>query len=187
MIEEGFHIPILIRAKDIKPEESWLNIIESNLGLPFSHTEDELLQALEAMVSHIGYEKKMLDDHLYVIPKVLIMVDGLDESDSQQRWIERIGEAQTITDSYSLIRFCFTSRPYAIPTNIGFAKVSNENIKVTDTAIYRISRVISDLQYTTRDRVVRVWYKGILDKPTEENGREIVSQLISLGEAESTK
>lgn len=123
MIEEGFHIPILIRAKDIKPEESWLNIIESNLGLPFSHTEDELLQALEAMVSHIGYEKKMLDDHLYVIPKVLIMVDGLDESDSQQRWIERIGEAQTITDSYSLIRFCFTSRPYAIPTNIGFAKV----------------------------------------------------------------
>lgn len=65
--------------------------------------------------------------------------------------------------------------------------ISNENIKVTDTAIYRISRVISDLQYTTRDRVVRVWYKGILDKPTEENGREIVSQLISLGEAESTK
>lgn len=65
--------------------------------------------------------------------------------------------------------------------------ISNENIKVADTEIYRISRVISDLQYTTRDSVVRVWYKGILDKSTEENGREIVAQLISLGEAESTK
>lgn len=58
------------------------------------------------------------------------------------------------------------------------AVISSDKVYVEDTSIYRISRIISELQYTTRDRIVRVWYKGILEKPTEENGKEIIEHLL---------
>lgn len=58
------------------------------------------------------------------------------------------------------------------------AVISSDNVYVADTSIYRISRIISELQYTTRDRIVRVWFKGILENPTEENGKEIIERLL---------
>lgn len=58
------------------------------------------------------------------------------------------------------------------------AVISSDKVYVEDTSIYRISRIISELQYTTRDRIVRVWYKGILENPTEENGKEIIEHLL---------
>lgn len=65
------------------------------------------------------------------------------------------------------------------------AVISSERVYVADTSIYRVSRIVSELQYTTRDKVVRVWYKGILGNPTEENGKEIIKQLLLSSEQEN--
>lgn len=59
------------------------------------------------------------------------------------------------------------------------AIADSDSVFVGDTQMYRISKIIYDLQYATRNNVVRIWYDGILDAATEENGKEIVAQLIS--------
>ena len=47
-----------------------------------------------------------------VLPKVLIIVDGIDESSLHDSWIERVQKTNAIVQHYPTIRFCFMSRPY---------------------------------------------------------------------------
>ncbi len=46
------------------------------------------------------------------------------------------------------------------------------------TEIYRASRVIKGLQFTTKYSIVRLWNDHILDVASEENGRLIVTNLL---------
>ena len=53
---------------------------------------------------------------------------------------------------------------------------------VSDTSIYRLSKVIYNLQFAARDNVIRVWYNALLDESSEKNGKAIVEQLAQLPE-----
>ena len=57
-------------------------------------------------------------------------------------------------------------------------KISTRKKKVSDTQIYKISRIIKGLQYTTQYNVVRVWNDEFLGDPSEEKGKLIVGNLI---------
>ena len=48
----------------------------------------------------------------------------------------------------------------------------------SDTTIYRYSRIIKGLQYTTNNHVVRLWADDLVDEATEENGKKIVTKLL---------
>ena len=61
----------------------------------------------------------------------------------------------------------------------GETLIISNNIKcVTDTDMYRISRIISGLQYTTEYNVTRLWNDSIAASSSEENGKLIVSSII---------
>lgn len=57
--------------------------------------------------------------------------------------------------------------------------LSKDRIYVGDTEMYRISRILKGLQFTTRYNIVRLWNDAIATNASEENGRLIVSSLIN--------
>ena len=65
--------------------------------------------------------------------------------------------------------------------------VSSKTTFVRSTGMYKISRIIKGLQYTTRHNVIRLWNDLIAETPSEENGRLIVSQIIDLKVADESK
>ncbi len=63
--------------------------------------------------------------------------------------------------------------------------ISNKNALITEnkryygeTDIYRISRILKGLQFTTKYNVVRLWNDAIIADASEQNGKLIVSNII---------
>lgn len=123
LLSNGLHIPLLIQARNIPASHSWRNIVGDYLGLSSSWSEDELWQALTSLVNRHRFHESQISSDLRVLPKVIIFVDGLDESSTHERWVERIRETNVITSNYSQIRFCFTARPTTFRERIDYAKV----------------------------------------------------------------
>ena len=124
LINQQFHIPILVQARSISDDYNWREIILHILGMSDVWNEDELWQGLISAANRNRFKEDILTQPIKVLPKVLIIVDGIDESSSHQRWIERIKESSSVTEKNPLIRFCFTSRP------IVFGKrIKNANVK----------------------------------------------------------
>ena len=97
--------------------------MEEYLGLSSSWNEDEIWQALISLADRHRFQEPQLSAETKVSPKVIIFVDGLDESSTHERWVERIQETNAIAASYPQIRFCFTARPTAFKGRIDYAKV----------------------------------------------------------------
>ena len=49
---------------------------------------------------------------------------------------------------------------------------------VEDTSIYKYSRILKGLQYTTSNSIVRIWNDGFVSLASEENGKIIVTNLL---------
>ena len=69
--------------------------------------------------------------------------------------------------------------------------VSNANLPVTSsiinvdsTEMYKVSRILNSLQFSTKYNVVRLWNDTIVGESSEENGRLIVSGIINPEEME---
>ncbi len=56
--------------------------------------------------------------------------------------------------------------------------ISDKTTFVADTSIYKISRILKGLQFTTKYNVIRVWNDAIILDASNSNGRLIVSKLI---------
>jgi len=106
------HIPVFIRAKDFSPNMTWFEIIKTVLGLSSQWSEEELWQAFEAL--SISRQNAMTTDAaaLVIVPKIVICLDGLDESQPYDKWIERLREFDDITRRYPRIKLITTSRDY---------------------------------------------------------------------------
>ena len=61
----------------------------------------------------------------------------------------------------------------------GDLTVSNKTTFVGSTEMYRISRIVRGLQYTTKHNVVRLWNDSIAETPSEENGKLLVTHIIN--------
>lgn len=57
-------------------------------------------------------------------------------------------------------------------------KLSKRETYVSSTEIYRISRIIKGLQYTTKFSVVRVWNDNLIKENSEQNGQLMLLNLI---------
>lgn len=57
-------------------------------------------------------------------------------------------------------------------------QLSNETLHVVDTDMYRISRILKGLQFTTKYNIVRLWNDAFVGESSKENGRLIVSGII---------
>lgn len=117
LLTEGYHIPILVRARDIPSHYSWRDIIITCLGCSNSWSDDEIWQALCALANRKKIHVLDSAEKILILPKVLVMVDGVDESLPHHKWIDRIQEARALTRNYPQLRFCFSSRPYVFRTN----------------------------------------------------------------------
>lgn len=121
LLNQGYHCPIIIQAKEIPDAYKWKDIIVSTLGLSYNWSDDELWQALLASVDR----KRVLNGYNSLSSKVLVVIDGIDEAMNYDIWYNRIKEANVISLQYYRIKFCFTSRPNAFPNIIDYAHVIN--------------------------------------------------------------
>lgn len=110
-ITRQYHFPIIVQARSVSEVNSWKDIIVNTLSLSSSWNEDELFQALISSANRNRLKETYVNQLIKIVPKVLIVVDGIDESSSGERWVSRMEEAMVITSRYPQIRFCFTSRP----------------------------------------------------------------------------
>lgn len=124
LFDIGIHTPLVIQARNISTSFNWKDIISFALGLSTNWSEDEIWQAMISMVNRHRLSSVYINSDIKLTPKVLVILDGIDECAPYEIWIERIREANVITKKYPQIRFCFTSRPFVFPN-----KVSNANIK----------------------------------------------------------
>lgn len=118
IISEGLHFPILVQARSVPQNQKWHDIIVQNLGLSSVWSEEDIWRALISTANRHKFTDRFINDSIKIEPKVLIMVDGIDESSDHDVWISRIQEAEVISKKYPQIRFSFTSRPAAIPSNL---------------------------------------------------------------------
>ena len=127
LLKQQYHIPIIVQARSISESYSWKDIIVNTLGLSSTWNEDELWQALLSAANRNRFKNTYLQNEISVRPKILIIVDGIDESATYEKWVERIKETTPIVEKYPQIRFCFTSRPTAFASPIDFANVKHLN------------------------------------------------------------
>lgn len=115
-LEKNYHVPLLIQAKAVNPQDEWKDILFRALGLSHTWNEEEIWTALEAL-SYRNEVDNPLDesdrDAVRIIPKFLICIDGIDEIRPFDRWCERMNQTAVIVEKHPRIRFCFTGRPYA--------------------------------------------------------------------------
>ena len=58
-------------------------------------------------------------------------------------------------------------------------QISNNNYYVDSTEMYKVSRILKGLQFTTKYNIIRLWNDNIIADPSEENGRLIVTSIIN--------
>ena len=112
LLKDSCHIPIMIQARDIPATDTWKDMLISSLGLADSWSEEEIWQGLSSLANRKKVHVLDSLDHVPVLPKAFIIVDGIDESSLHDSWIKRVQETNAIVQHYPTIRFCFMSRPY---------------------------------------------------------------------------
>lgn len=128
LLNKGYHVPLLIQARDIPANATWKDILISSLGLADSWSEEEIWQGLSSLANRKRIH--ILDEygHTSILPKILIIVDGVDESSLYDKWIERVQETNAIVQNYPSIRFCFMSRPHVFQGKATSGKIINIDV-----------------------------------------------------------
>lgn len=129
ILSDGYHVSILIQARDIPVTFTWKDIIVSGLGLSDSWSEGEIWQGLSSLANRKRFSALKSYDNTSVLPKILIIIDGIDESSLHEKWLERVQETSAIVNIYPCIRFCFMSRPYVFKGENINGRVINLGVK----------------------------------------------------------
>lgn len=110
-LQETYNIPIFITAKNINYNASWKDILIKSLGLSNSWSENEILSALESLCIFSEIKNTSLQNNKKTYKaKIIICIDGLDEVQPYNFWINKINEANVIGETHKRIKFIFTSR-----------------------------------------------------------------------------
>ncbi len=67
----------------------------------------------------------------------------------------------------------------ALTVLFGDVKETDECFFVDDTYMYKISRIIKNLQYMSGINVIRIWNEDLVKLITGENGKELISQFLT--------
>lgn len=122
---EGNAPAVILRGYDVDPSQSWAAILSRGLDLP-SWPVDKILEALEATASRTDVLRARNDEHhdgVEVEPtRVLIAIDGLDESVPIARWHDRLGELPALLRHYPRIQVSVTLRTSVDGVVLGAAR-----------------------------------------------------------------
>ncbi|MEH2045235.1 MAG: hypothetical protein V7L12_18505 [Nostoc sp.] len=115
---------VLIRARDVDLAQSWESLLANAIGQPGWNLR-QVLDALEsaAIQSEVRSVANAVDISERLPVRVLIAVDGLDETTRAERWAEKLGELAVVAQQYPRILFAFSVRPslvrrISLPRNI---------------------------------------------------------------------
>ncbi len=115
---------VLIRARDVELAQSWESILANVIGQPGWNLR-QVLDALEsaAIQSEVRSVANAVDISECLPVRVLIAVDGLDETTRAERWAEKLGELAVVAQQYPRILFAFSVRSslvqrISLPRNI---------------------------------------------------------------------
>ena len=64
----------------------------------------------------------------------------------------------------------------------GKSEITTNKFYVSDRSMYKLSRILRGLQFTTQYSVVRLWNDAVIEEASEENGKKIVSGFIDINE-----
>ncbi|WMT40488.1 hypothetical protein RE628_25405 [Paenibacillus sp. D2_2] len=114
---------LIIQARQYDSSMLWQSILVSALGLSADWSENEIWWALESLAHRCDVRQLRTtqsgDEQVNMVrTKILICIDGLDESIPWDHWIERISELQAIMKKFDRIRFFVASRPYVFPSSM---------------------------------------------------------------------
>ena len=56
--------------------------------------------------------------------------------------------------------------------------ITSNKIYFSDTEMYKISKILRNLQFTTKYNIVRIWNDSIVSNCSEESGKLLVSNII---------
>jgi hypothetical protein len=103
---------ILLRARDINLSNSWDLLLAEAIGQQGWNMR-QVLDMLEAAAVHaeIQQVRSSSGESLLRPVRVLVAIDGLDESIKARRWIEKLGELKPLTLRYPRVLFACSSRP----------------------------------------------------------------------------
>ena len=125
ILENKHHIPILINAKSASDKSTWKDIIINTLRLSVDWDEAEIWQALSTLAYTNKISNFIPDKEINILPKVIILVDAIDESNDYDSWKQRIQEVNYIMEKYPMIRFVFTSRPFVFADDDLLENINN--------------------------------------------------------------
>lgn len=137
LLNDGYHIPILIQARDTSATATWKDMLISSLGLADSWSEEEIWQGLSSLANRKKVHVLDSFDQVPVLPKTIIIVDGIDESSLHDMWIERVQETGAIVQNYPSIRFAFMSRPYVFRDKSTGGRIVNIDVN-GDVPTYKL-------------------------------------------------
>ena len=103
---------LLIRALDLKPREGWESVLRKAADEP-AWTLPQILDALEASAAQVDVRRaaQMQPAKVQARTRVLIAVDGLDETPRSTDWADRLGELNPLIRRFPRILFAFSLRP----------------------------------------------------------------------------
>ncbi len=129
---------VLIRARDVNLAQSWDLLLANAIGQPTWNLR-QVLDALEsaAIQSQVRSVANTVDVSKSLPVRVLIAVDGLDETTSAEDWAEKLGELAVVAQEYPRILFAFSVRPSLVqrispPRNIHRIRLRGSDAPLAD-------------------------------------------------------
>ena len=103
---------VLIRARDVDLAQSWDLLLANAIGQSTWNLR-QVLDALEsaAIQSQVRSVANTVDVSESLPVRVLIAVDGLDETTTAEHWAEKLGELAVVAQKCPRILFAFSVRP----------------------------------------------------------------------------
>jgi hypothetical protein len=129
---------ILLRAKDIDLSQSWDTVLADAVGESGWNLR-QVLDALEtaAIQAEVQATVNITDDSEFKPVRVLVAIDGLDETSRAERWAEKLGELLPLAKEYPRILFVCSLRTslysrLSIPKDISQVWLSGSDAPLGD-------------------------------------------------------
>jgi hypothetical protein len=129
---------VLIRARNVDLTQSIDLLLANAIGQPTWNLR-QVLDALEsaAIQSQVRSVANTVDVSESLPVRVLIAVDGLDETTSAEDWAEKLGELAVVAQEYPRILFAFSVRPSLVqrispPRNIHRIRLRGSDAPLAD-------------------------------------------------------
>lgn len=159
---------VIIQAKNAPVIDGWGAIMSKAMALPNTWTSEELWNALEACAARLDVKRASGEQVASGVEnentRILICVDGIDESSDQEEWINRIGELTAIKALHPRICFCISGRPHVFYNKQ--LDAINSCIELRSDGDVPVSKMFdSYIAYYKIDTVDTPWIKFAIQSP----------------------